>query len=142
MTSELLDRLYTKRQKSGTDSERYWAAINLVKKLISIPGCTETRDPDEDIYHLSYKNENLLMVNLHTTEIQPCVMIRLIHSYNEQDAALIENPLSGIIPAFCKLTGSPLAISDAWWCIIIGYLMSKYPETRKHLMEYHGKVTI
>ena len=142
MTSELLDRLDTKRQRSGTDSERYWAAINLVKKLLSIPCCTETRDPDEDIYHLSYKNENLLMVNLRTTEIQPCVMIHLIHSYNERDAALIENPLSGLIPAFGKLTGSPLAIYEAWWCITIGYLMSNYPETREHLMAYHGKITI
>jgi len=142
MASELLDRLDAKRQKSDADSDRYWAAISLVKKLLSIPGCKETHDPEEDIYHLSYKNENLLMVNLHTTEIQPCVMIRLIHSYNEQDAALIENPLSGIIPAFCKLTGSLLAISDAWWRITIGYLMSKYPETREHLLEYHGKITV
>lgn len=142
MTSELLDRLETKRQKSGTDSERYWASINLVKKLLSIPGCTETHDPDEDIYYLAYKNENLLMENMRTTEIQPCVAISMANSYNERDAVLLENPLSGLIPAFGKLTGSPLDIHEAWWCIIIGYLMSKYPETRKHLMEYHGKVTI
>lgn len=142
MTSELLDRLDTKRQKSDADSDWYWAAIILVKKLFSIPGCTETHDPDEDIYHLSYKNENLLMVNLRTTEIQPCVAISMTNSYNEQDADLLENPLSGLIPAFGKLTGSPLAIVEAWWCITIGYLMSKYSETREHLMKYYSKVTV
>lgn len=142
MTSELLDRLDTKRQKSDADSDRYWAASILVKKLLSIPGCTETHDPKEDIYHLAYKNENLLMVNLRTTEIQPCVAVSLANSYNERDAELLENPLSGLIPAFGKLTGSPLAISEAWWCITIGYLMSKYPETREHLVKYHIKVTV
>lgn len=142
MTSELLDRLDDKRQKSDADSDRYWAAIILVKQLLSIPGCTETHDPDKDIYHLSYKNENLLMVNLRTTEIQPCVAISLLNSYNERDADILENPLSGLIPAVGKLTGSPLAIFGAWWCITIGYLMSKYPETREHLMKYHNKVDV
>ena len=143
MTSELLERLDAKRKKSDADdSERYWATITLVKKLLSIPGCTETHYPDEDIYHLSYKDENLLMVNFRTTETQPCVAINMVKSYNEQDAALLENPLSGFIPAFRKLTGSPLDISEAWWCIIIGYLVSKYPETREHLMKYHSKVDV
>lgn len=142
MASELLDRLDAKRQKSDAGTDWYWAAIILVEKLLSIPGCTETHDPDEDIYHLSYKDENLLMVNCRTTEIQPCVAVSLANSYNERDADLLENPLSGLIPAFCKLTGSPLAISQAWWCITIGYLMSKYPETREHLVKYHIKVTV
>lgn len=142
MTSELLDRLDTKRQQSDTGTDWYWAAIILVEKLLSIPGCTETHDPDEDIYHLAYKNENLLMVNFRTTEIHPCVAVSLANSYNEQDADLLKNPLSGLIPAFGKLTGSPSAISEAWWCITIGYLMSKYPETMEHLVKYHGKITI
>ena len=143
MTSELLERLDAKRKKCGAeDAERYWATITLVKKLLSIPGCTETHDPDEDIYRLSYKNENLWMINLRTTEAQPCVAISMVNSYNEQDAALIENPLSGFIPAFVKMTGSPLDISEAWWRITIGYLMSKYPETREHLMKYHSEVTV
>lgn len=143
MTSELLERLDAKRKKcDADDSERYWATITLVKKLLSIPGCTETHDPDEDIYHLSYKDENLWMVNLRTTETQACLAASLAKSYNEQDADLLENPLSGFIPAFVKLTGSPIAISEAWWCITIGYLMSKYPETREHLMKYHREVTV
>ena len=142
MTSELLNRLDTKCKKSDAGTDWYWAAIILVKKLRSIPGCTETHDLDEDIYRLSYKNENLPMVNLRTMEIQPCVAISLANSYNERDTVLLENPLSGLIPAFGKLTGSPLAISEAWWCITIGYLMSKYPETREQLMEYQGKITI
>lgn len=141
MTSELLDRLDAKR-KTSDSPDWYWATITLAKKLLSIPGCTETHDPDKDIYHLYYKDENLLMVNWRTTEIQPCVAISLVNSYNEQDAGLLENPLSGFIPAFGKLTGSPLAISEAWWCITIGYLMSKYPETREHLMKYHSKVDV
>lgn len=142
MTSELLDRLDAKRKTSDAGPDWSWAAIILAKKLLSIPGCMETHDPDEDIYHLSYKDENLLMVNWRTTEIQPCAAISLVNSYNEQDADLLENPLSGFIPAFGKLTGSPMAISEALWCITIGYLMCKYPETREHLMKYHREVTV
>ena len=142
MASELLDRLDAKRQTSDTGNEWYWSAINLVKKLLSIPGCTETHDPEEDIYHLSYKDEKLLMLNFRTTEIQPCVMISLIHSYNEQDATLLENPLVGLIPAFCMLTGSPLGIAEAWWRIAIWYLMSKYPETRELLAQCHRKIIV
>ena len=141
MTSELLDRLDTKR-KTSDSHDRYWAAITLVKKLLSIPGSTETYDPDKDIYYLYYKDEKLLMVNWRTTEIQPCVAISLANSYNEQDAGLLENPLAGFIPAFCKLAGSPMEIAAAWWCITIGYLVSKYPETREHLMKYHSKVDV
>ena len=141
MTSELLERLDAKC-KTSDSPDWYWATIALVKKLLSIPGCTETHDPDKDIYHLSYKDENLLMVNWRTTEIQPCVAISLVNSYNEQDAGLLENPLAGFIPAFRKLTGSPLDISEAWWCITIGYLVSKYPETREHLMKYHSEVDV
>ena len=141
MISELLDRLDDKR-KTSDSTDWYWATITLVKKLLSIPGCTETHDPDRDIYHLSYKDEKLLMVNWRTTEIQPCVAISLVNSYNEPDAALLENPLAGFIPAFGKLTGSPQEISAAWWCITIGYLVSKYPETREHLLKYRSKVDV
>lgn len=143
MTSELLDRLDAKRKTSDSpDSDWCWATITLVKKFLSIPGCAETHDPNKDIYHLYYKDENLLMVNWRTAEILPCVAISLVKSYNEQDAELLENPLFGYIPAFGNLTGSPLAISEAWWYITIGYLVSKYPETREHLMKYHSKVDV